>query len=172
VALWIFQGTLTGAWLAFIGWFLLQASASELRYLAVQDALDGLHVRNLMTREPVTVSPELTLGALMDEIAHSQQHTAYPVVEDGSPVGLLPFWAFAAVPRTEWDRVRVRDCMIGLDQVPTVSEDDAALQAVARLQDGGLRRALFVEDSRLVGILSVSDVAHAIELRKPIRAGR
>jgi Zn-dependent protease/CBS domain-containing protein len=169
VALLIFQGTFTGAWLAFIGWFLLQASASELRYLAVQDALAGLHVRNLMTREPDTVSPELTLGEVMDEIARSRQHTAYPVVENGSPVGLLPFWAFASVPRPEWDRVRVRDCMIGLDRVPTVSEDDTALQALARLQDGDLRRALVVEDSRLVGLLSISDVAHAIDIRKPIR---
>ncbi len=169
IVLLIFQGTFTGAWLAFIGWFLLQASASELRYLAVQDALGGLRVRNLMTREPVTVTPELTLGELMDEIASSRQHTTYPVVENGAPLGLLPFWAFAAVPRSEWDRVRVRDCMTGLDKVPTVTEDETALQALAKLQDGDLRRALVIEDGRLAGILSISDVAHAIEIRKPIR---
>jgi Zn-dependent protease/CBS domain-containing protein len=172
ILLLIFQGTFTGAWLAFIGWFLLQASASELGYLAVQDALAGLRVYNLMTREPVIVSPDLTLGELMDEVAGSRQHTTYPVVEDGSPIGLLPFWAFAAVPRTEWDRVRVRDCMTGLDEVPTVAEDATALEALAELQEGDLRRALVVDDGRLLGILSISDIAHAIEIRKPIRGSR
>jgi len=172
VVLLIFQGTFTGAWLAFIGWFLLQASAAELRYLAVQDALDGLRVRNLMTREPVTVSPDLTLGDVMDEIARSQQHSTYPVVDgSGAPVGLLPFWAFTAVPREEWDRVRVGDAMIGLDQVPTVTEEETALEALAKLQASELRRALVVDDGHLGGILSISDVAHAIEIRPPIRRG-
>src|SRR5919197_1525129 len=39
VFLFIFQGQFSGAWLAFVGWFLLQAAAGEARYLAVRDAL-------------------------------------------------------------------------------------------------------------------------------------
>jgi Zn-dependent protease len=169
IALFVFQGAFGGAWLAFIGWFLLQASAAEVRYLAVQQALDGLRVYNLMTREPVTVDPDLTLGELMDEIAATRRHSTYPVVEDGTPVGLLPFWCVASVPRNEWDEKRVRDCMIALDDVPTVTEDETAIDALAELQESPVRRALVVDDGRLAGLLSISDVAHAIELRRPLR---
>jgi Zn-dependent protease len=169
IALFVFQGAFGGAWLAFIGWFLLQASAAELRYLSVQEALDGLRVRNLMTREAVTVGPDLTLGELMDEIAHSRRHTTYPVVEDGAPVGLLPFSRVAGVPRSEWDTKHVRDCMIELADVPTVTEDDTAIDALGELQESPVRRALVVDDGRLAGLLSLSDIAHAIELRRPIR---
>lgn len=172
IALLVFQGTFSGAWLAFIGWFLLQASSAELGYLTVQEALDGLRVHNLMTRDPVTVEPDLTLGELIDEIAPARHHTTYPVVEHGKPVGLLPFWRVASVPRSEWDEKRVRDCMIDLETVPTVTEGEAALEALAELQDSGIKRALVVDDSRLVGLLSISDLVHAVEIRRPTRRAR
>ena len=40
----IFQSSFSGAWLAFIGWFLLQAAAGEARYVATAQALSGLRV--------------------------------------------------------------------------------------------------------------------------------
>jgi Zn-dependent protease/CBS domain-containing protein len=168
IALFVFQGAYGGAWLAFIGWFLLQASAAELGYLGVQEALGGLRVYNLMTRDPVTVEPDLTLGELMDEIAPMRRHSTYPVVESGRPVGLLPFRCVAAVPRSEWDEKRVRDCMMRLDEVPTVKEDETAIDALAELQENPIRRALVLDDGRLAGLLSISDLAHAIELRRPV----
>ena len=35
----IFEGAFSGAWLAFVGWFLLQAATAEARYIATQQAL-------------------------------------------------------------------------------------------------------------------------------------
>ena len=65
----IFEGAFSGAWLAFVGWFLLQAATSEARYIATQQALQGLKVRDLMIRQPVTVDADLSLGQFMDDIA-------------------------------------------------------------------------------------------------------
>ena len=62
----IFQGTFSGAWLAFIGWFLLSAASAEQRYLATQQVFGDLRVRDLMIREPVAVEADLTLGQFMD----------------------------------------------------------------------------------------------------------
>src|SRR5688572_26433944 len=60
IALFIFANSFSGAWLAFIGWFLLGAASAELRYLAVRDALGGLRVRDLMVRDPTTVPAGLS----------------------------------------------------------------------------------------------------------------
>jgi Zn-dependent protease len=91
IAMFIFQGSFSGAWLAFLGWFLLNAATAEARYLLTQQALSGLRVRDVMTPNPVVVSPDTTLGEFMDNIMFSRRHTTYPVVADGKPVGLLPF---------------------------------------------------------------------------------
>jgi Zn-dependent protease/predicted transcriptional regulator len=163
VALFFWANAVSGLWLAFIGWFLLGAATSEARYLAVRDALDGLRVRDLMVRDPVIVSPELSLEELMDRVVWTHRYTTYPVVENGRVVGLLPFRSVAQVPRAEWERRRVRDCMLPLEQVPKLSEDEPVTEALAELGDG-VGRGLVVAGDRLVGLLSMTDVVRALEL--------
>ena len=163
IAMFVFQGSFSGAWLVFLGWFLLAAASAEVRYSAARQALDGLRVGDLMTLDPVSVPPDLTLGRFMDEIVWNRRFTTYPVVEDGRPVGLLPFRCVAEVPRSEWDGKRVRDCMLPLDEVPVLAPDEEALDAFAELSQDDVSRGLVVENGRLVGLLSITDLAHALE---------
>jgi Zn-dependent protease/CBS domain-containing protein len=165
VFLFIFQGSFSGAWLAFIGWFLLQAATAEDRYLLAKDALGDLRVGDLMVRSPATVEPGMTLGRFIDEVAWSRRYTTYPVVEDGQPLGLLAFRCVAEVPRSEWENRLVRECMIHADRVPTFQADEAALDALATLSAGDVHRGLVVDDNRLAGLISITDLARALELR-------
>ena len=163
VAMFVFQGSFSGAWLVFLGWFLLAAASAEARYAVARQALDGLRVGDLMTLEPVAVAPDVTLGRLMDEIVWNRRFTTYPVVEDGRPVGLLPFRCVAQVPRAEWDARRVRDCMLPLDEVPVLEPDELAIDALAELSQDDVGRGLVVRDGLLVGLLSITDLMRALE---------
>jgi Zn-dependent protease len=164
VALLIFESSFSGAWLAFIGWFLLQAAGSEARHLATREALGGLRVRDLMVRDPVTVDPDLTLGEFVDRVAWGRRHTTYPVVGDGRTLGLLPFRCVAEVPRGEWEERRVRDCLLGLDAVPVLDEDAELVDALRLLSEGDVHRGLVLDGDRLVGLLSMTDLARALEV--------
>ena len=166
IALLIFQGTFSGAWLAFVGWFLLQAAGAEDRYLLARQALRGLHVGDLVVRDPVTARPDLTIGEFMDEIVWKARHTTYPVTENGHALGLLPFRCVAEVPRNEWEERTVRDCMVPADKVPVVSENDELIDAAAELAESDIHRALVVDGERFVGLLSATDVARALEIRR------
>jgi len=171
LAMFIFQGSFSGAWLAFIGWFLLQGARAEARYVATEQALDGLRVRDVMVRDPVTVEVDSTLGRFMDQVAWSHRFTTYPVLDGGSPVGLLAFASVAAVPRSEWDTRRVRDTMLPIDEVPQLTEDERAVDALAELSAPRASRALVVDDGHLAGLLSVTDLARALEVgRRPAPA--
>jgi Zn-dependent protease/CBS domain-containing protein len=163
----IFQGTFSGAWLAFVGWFLLQAATAEARYIATEQALEGVRVRDLMIEEPITVRAEMSLGQFMDEVAWSQRYTTYPVMDGGRPIGLLAFRSVARVPRDEWDTRRVRDVMIGRDDVPLLAEDEPAIDALAELSESTINRGLIVDDGRLIGLLSITDLLRALEVRRP-----
>jgi Zn-dependent protease/CBS domain-containing protein len=168
IAMLIFQGSFSGAWLAFIGWFLLQAARSESRSIATEEALEGFRVRDLMARDPVTVDADWTIGQFM-EVARARRFTTYPVVERSRLVGLLAFGSVASVPRTEWDRRRVRDSMIPFDQVPLLAEDEKAADALAALSGATANRALVVENGDLVGLLSITDLARALEIGRSRR---
>jgi Zn-dependent protease len=162
IAMLFLQGTFSGIWLAFIGWFLLQASAAEARAIMARDPLAGKRVGDLMVRDPVTTSPHETLDRFLDRTAWEHRHTAYPVVEDGRAVGMIPFRCLSEVPREEWATRRVADCMVGRDRLPTLSADDDLGTAVTALRGSGLGRALVLDGDRLVGLLSISDVARAV----------
>jgi CBS domain-containing protein len=168
LVMFIFQGSFSGAWLAFIGWYLLQGAKAEARYVATEQALAGLRVRDLMVRDPVTVDADSTIGRFMDDVARSRRFTTYPVLDGGSPVGLLAFASVAAVPRSEWDTRRVRDTMISRDDVPLLTEDETAVDALADLSAPAANRGLVVENGHLAGLLSITDLARALEVgRKP-----
>jgi Zn-dependent protease/CBS domain-containing protein len=162
IALFIFANSFSGAWLAFTGWFLLGAASAELRYLAVRDALAGLRVRDLMVRDPATVSQSVSIGQFMDETVLPNRYTTYPVTDNGRAVGLLPFKCVAEVPRSEWDNRTIRDCMLPRDRVPVLDENDELVDVVAELGESP-GRGLVLDGDRLVGLLSISDLARALE---------
>jgi Zn-dependent protease/CBS domain-containing protein len=165
----IFQGTFSGAWLAFIGWFLLQAATAEARHIATEQALEGVRVRDLMIDEPVTVSADMSLGQFIDEVAWSQRYTTYPVMDGGRPIGLLAFRSVAGVPRDQWDTRRVRDVMVGRDDVPLLTDDEPAIDALTELSESKINRGLVEDDGRLIGLLSITDLLRALEVRRPSR---
>jgi Zn-dependent protease/CBS domain-containing protein len=169
ILMFIFQGSFSGAWLAFIGWFLLQAASAEARYVATQQALAGLRVGDLMARDPVTVDADLSLGQFMDDVARSRRYTTYPVLDNGRPVGLLAFRSVAGVPRDKWDGHRVRETMMSREEVPILTEDEPAIDALLKLSSSDVNRGLVVDDGRLAGLLSITDLARALEVGRPQR---
>ena len=103
-----------GIWLAFIGWFLLQAASFERRDLALRSALAGLRVRDLMRPYPsgllggpwgewmlppeglaTFAGDEPALGAL-ERLSATQLRRGI-VVDDGRLVGVLSIGDFARV---------------------------------------------------------------------------
>ncbi len=161
----IVQGVWSGAWLAFLGWFLLQAAAAEGRYGLLRDALGDLRVRDVMIRQPETVAAAASLADFMDEVAHVHRYTTYPVIDDGRVLGLLPFAAVARVPRARWETTTVRECMLPIDTTPTVREDEPLLDAIADMQKGALDRALVLDGGNVVGLLSITDVGRLLTPR-------
>jgi CBS domain-containing protein len=59
--------------------------------------------------------------------------------------------------------------MIPRERVPVFDEDDAAVDALAQLNDSELNRGIVVEDGRLTGFVSITDLARALEVGVPRR---
>jgi Zn-dependent protease/predicted transcriptional regulator len=156
------QGAWSGAWLAFLGWFLLNAAAAEGRYGLLRDALGDLRVRDLMIRQPESAVADWTLAEFMDQVAHVHRFTTYPVVAEDHVVGLLPFAAVVRVPRSEWETTSVAACMVPIQEAPTVREDEPLLDAIGELHEGPLDRALVLAGDQVVGLLSITDVGRLV----------
>ena len=162
VLLFIGQGVWSGVWLAFVGWFLLEAATAEARYGLLRSALGGLHVGDLAVRQPVTVAATATLEELMEETVREHRFSSYPVVDAGRVVGLLRLASVADVPRADWVRTKVEQCMLPYEQVPRLPEDGLLSDALGELGPGSPGRGLVVRNGDVVGLLSITDVGRLV----------
>jgi predicted transcriptional regulator len=119
----------------------------------------------------VTVPSHLSLGGFMDDVVWSHRYTTYPVVDDRRALGLLHFRRLAEVPREEWDERTVGESMLPLDSVPRLHAGDELVDALATLGESDVGRGLVLENGDLVGLLSITDLARALEVgrkRRPV----
>jgi Zn-dependent protease len=168
LALFFWENGTSGLWLAFLGWFLFGAASQEARYAHVHRAFSGLRVRDLMIPAPTTIAPGQTIGELMEGVVWTDRQDAYPVVEHGRAVGLLPFSVIADVPRGEWDTRTVGERMLPVGVVPVLAGDQSLEQALGALSRG-IDRGLVVDDGQVSGVISLAELARAVPSRSPGR---
>ena len=56
------------------------------------------------------------------------------------------------------------ETMIPLDAVPQLTEDELAVDALQELSAPNGNRALVIDDGHLAGLLSITDIARALEV--------
>ena len=120
-----------------------------------------LTVRDIMTREVLTVSPETTLREAMTLLA-ARHVSGAPVVSGEKLVGMLTATDLLAYP----EQAALEEHKVGevMYRTPLVTlPADAAVDAAADLMKNlEIHRVLVTEHDRLVGIVSALDVAKAV----------
>src|SRR6185437_1302060 len=96
------SGPVSGLWLAFIGWFLRSAALQAYSRLAIDEALDGHIVSEVMRRGAPVVSPALPLTTLVHDYFVRSDERALPVLRDDVLVGVISISDVRAVPPAEW----------------------------------------------------------------------
>ncbi|HVO23764.1 MAG TPA: CBS domain-containing protein [Candidatus Margulisiibacteriota bacterium] len=115
-------------------------------------------IEGLMRRDPVTITPLDTLAAaqsLMQRVGVRQ----LPVVEKGELIGILSERDMRA-HSGYLERTKVDAAMS--ERLITVSPKDSAARAARLLLDQKINAVPVVEDGRLVGIVSRSDLLHLL----------
>ena len=161
-AMFLFGGdAVNGIWLAVIGWFVYQAGGAEARMLTPPPASTA-RVADVLVRDPVTAPADLPLDRFVEQTVWDHRHEAYPVESDGRIVGLLELRRLAEVARDDWPATRVADLMTPLERVPELREDQDVMEAVAVLRAANSAHGLVLDGPRLLGLLSLSDIARAL----------
>src|SRR5262249_34969341 len=112
-----------GLWLALIGWFLRNAATLSYQQLHLRKVLEDVRVQDAMERDVDVVPPNLTLQQLADYFMR-RRHEAYPVAENGHPLGLVDVSQLRRVPQSEWSSHTVNEVMVPADPPNTVQPDD------------------------------------------------
>ena len=157
-----------GLWFIFIALFLRQAAESSYRQIVIKETLAGIRVATVMTRDVVTVSPEISLVELIDRFLLRHHFTCYPVVRDDRPVGLITIKLVKHVPRDAWNTTRVAEAMIPITEAISLSPDDDIPTAIQRMASSDLGRLPVLAGDRLVGIVSRRDIMAYLQIRSDL----
>lgn len=162
----IFFGSLiSGLWFILIGWFLKNGAESSLRQTVVSEALAGVAVRDIMTREVRTVEPDVLLTDLVEDYFLKYKHGGFPVTKNSTLLGLVAFEDLRRVPKEKWGETKTADIMTSCEKLICLKQDELALDAFIRMSKQAVGRLPVRENGNLVGIVTRSDILHAIKVK-------
>ena len=166
----LFAGqAINGIWLAFVGWFLLSAAASEEAGTTVRAALRSVPVSAAMTAPVVTLPDWVTVETFLDSVAPNHSFTTYPIHDAaGSLTGVVRLSDLVRMPASERGNRHLRDVARPIAEVP-VSNPREDLSALIQRIGGAIdQRVLVFDGGQLVGIVSPADVARVLAVRQAL----
>jgi Zn-dependent protease/CBS domain-containing protein len=150
----------SGIWLAIIGWFLIAAATVEGGQAKMRELLAGVPVRQAMSPDPDTAPASVTVAEFLEGPLFRYRHSAFPVTGTGdTPMGLVTLHRAQEIPAVERGSTTLADAMLPMDEIPTAAPDDPLAQLLPALESSPARRALVLEQGKLVGIVSSSDIS-------------
>jgi Zn-dependent protease len=157
---------LGGLWLALIGWFVVSAATAEEQQARLSGRLAGVRVAHVMTERPLILDGNLTVDDFVRQVALSHRFSTYPLVDPyGGLTGLVTLNRVRAVPATERATTRLSEIACPPTEVPIARTGDTLIELVRRMHGCADGRAVVLDDAdRVVGVVSPSDVARALEL--------
>lgn len=155
----MFQGAATsGLWYILIGFFVLAAARSAYQNQLMQSTFAGKTVSAVMNRDPVVVSPEITLSEFVNQVMLENHISFAPVVADGVLIGQIDREVLGAMDRENWTNTRVGDVFAGLDVASVVSPDVPVRQLLEQITRTGTRKFLVVSDHKLLGVVTLANL--------------
>lgn len=153
-----------GLWLAFIGWFLLEAARSSYLQLGLMTELRGHRVADLMERNCQRVPGYLSLRDFVDEYLLHSHSRCFLVAQDNHVVGFVSPAEIKAVRREDWPQTSVQSFMQPLNRMQSVSPDMPAIQALELMGRENANQLAVVSDGKLQGIFSRAQLLRFVEI--------
>jgi Zn-dependent protease/predicted transcriptional regulator len=163
-------GTLGGFWYVLIGWFLYTAAEGSYGSVVIQDALQEVHVREVMRARPATVSGDATLSVLVQDYIMQSDERTFPVVHNDRLAGMVSLDDVRKVPRENWNSVSVADIMTPAEQLSTLRPEDNAADAFQEIASRGVRQIPVLQDGHFAGVIRREDLMKWVSLHVPQRS--
>jgi len=163
-------GQISGVWLILLGWFLNQSALASYRQMMVQQSLANTEVATIMSGDVKTVSPEVSLEDLVNFYFLKYRYGRFPVVDNGSLLGVVTLHDIKEVPREDWSSVTAKDIVEPIMDEMFVAPGDPAVKALVKMAEAAIGHLLVVDaDKHLIGIVTKTDLIGLIKVRSELQ---
>ncbi|MGA3295329.1 MAG: site-2 protease family protein [Candidatus Acidiferrales bacterium] len=153
-----------GLWIAFIGWFLLEAARESFAHVAIRSTLTGVRAEDVMSSDIPTVARNISLEEYIHEVLRTGRR-CHIVTGAGNPVGLVTLQSARTVPREEWANTSIQAVMLPIDRVHSATPDEPALHVLERMQIADINQMPVVSDGHIVGMIGRDTILRVLQTR-------
>ena len=157
-----------GLWIAFIGWFLMDAAKASYGQAEITAAFQGVRVSSVMSRDCVMVNRAMNLQEFVDTSLLRTGQRCYAVEDQGRLVGLITPRDVGAIPRELWDKTTVRDAMRPLEKLHIITPDTQVLDALNLMAGNDVNQLPVVANGTLQGVVSRSQLMQLLQARSEL----
>jgi Zn-dependent protease/CBS domain-containing protein len=151
-------------WLAFIGWFLMDAARSSYLQVGIMAGLRGHRVAEIMERDCASVESYLSLRDFVDEYVLHSGNRCFVVMQDHHAAGIVTAEDVRKVSRDTWTQTSVQSVMRPLNRMPMVTPEMPALKALELMTRQKVDEVAVMSEGKLQGIFSRAQVARFLHL--------
>lgn len=144
----------SGLWLAFIGWFLMNAAQESVVQVSVRSALSGLVAEDVMRRDCPVVPVRMALAELVREHILKTGQRCFIVVDGSRLEGLVTLHQIKAVPQEQWAQVSVGEAMTPVSQLRIVAPDQPLLDVLQLLEGRDINQVPVAAEGQLLGMIT------------------
>jgi predicted transcriptional regulator len=153
-----------GLWLAFIGWFLLNAAQESYAQVAIRNSLTGVRASDVMSGDVPTVPRDMSLEDYVHEVLRTGRR-AHIVLGNGAPVGLITLQSVRSIPRDEWPNTSIQAAMRTADQIHFASPTEPVLSILERMQKEDINQMPVVDGEHIVGMIGRDSILRVLQTR-------
>ncbi|MCX9084643.1 MAG: CBS domain-containing protein [Candidatus Methanoperedens sp.] len=150
-----------GLWYLLIAFFIYIGAAEEDKSTQISVTLEGIKIKDIMTRDIKTVPPGMSVDELVG-FMFRYKHMGYPVVEGNEVIGIVTFNDVHSIPDKERKNVILRDIMT--KDIISLKEDDDAIKALKLMTMNNIGRIIILNEKKMTGIVSRTDLLRAVQL--------
>ncbi|MFZ3342866.1 MAG: site-2 protease family protein [Terriglobales bacterium] len=153
-----------GLWIAFIGWFLLDAARSTSLQAGILSHLRDRSVADVMERNCTTVQGYLNLRDFVDEYLLHSAGRCFLVANGDQVTGMLTSAEIRQVPRDQWAQTSVQAVMVPIGKLRSVPPEMPAAKALELMGRENLSQLAVVSNGQFQGIFSQAQVLRYLQI--------
>ncbi len=156
---------LGGLWIAFIGWFLLEAARSSRAQVEISETLRGVRVADLIERDCVIVDGHHSLQNFVDQYLLRTGRRCFLVRNGHGIDGLITPADLKETDRERWPYTTVAEVKRPLNKLRAVTRDTPVSEALEIMGREDVNQLPVVQDGYIEGVISRSGVLRLLRTR-------
>ncbi len=164
-----FDNALSGLWMVFIGWFLLQAGTAEETHAELEHALQGLTAADIAEAPPVALPADATADVVLQTMMRTGRR-AFPVMLGDRLLGIVSLGDFVKLGDRPPGAAYVTSLMTRLEDLHSVTPTTQATDVLKLFSQTGVAQIPVIDaGGQLVGFVTRENILRRLPLHRDLR---